>query len=183
MGILLAFAPFIAFAAVNRMIGPNQGLMAGAATAAVILIRDWMSPNRKPKVLELGTLFLFGGMAVYAILRAPRWSVMEVRLRVDLGLLALVLTTMAIRRPFTLQYARERNSTESRNSPVFIRTNYIITGVWAAAFAVLIAADLLMVYKPGMPPALGITITILALVGAFKFTQWYPERNVPSIAK
>jgi hypothetical protein len=177
MGILLAFAPFIAFAIINRLIGPTQGLVAGALASAILLIRDWMNPKRKPKVLELGTLFLFGGLALYAFLVGPRWSVVEVRLRVDAGLLILVLATMIIRRPFTLQYAREKVAVDSWGSPGFIRTNYIITGVWAAAFAVLIGADLLMVYRPNIPRAVGVIVTVLALVGAFQFTQWYPARR------
>lgn len=35
------------------------------------------------------------------------WPIAGVRLRVDLGLLPIVLLSMAIGRPFTLQYARE----------------------------------------------------------------------------
>ena len=38
MGILLAFAPFIAFAVVDRLIGPAQGLIAGAVTSVTQLL-------------------------------------------------------------------------------------------------------------------------------------------------
>jgi hypothetical protein len=47
MGILLAFAPFIAFAVVDRLIGPIQGLIAGAATSVVLLLREWISQKTK----------------------------------------------------------------------------------------------------------------------------------------
>src|SRR3712207_3880598 len=40
MGILLAFAPFIAFALVDRLAGPTEGLIAGAAVSAALLLRD-----------------------------------------------------------------------------------------------------------------------------------------------
>ena len=53
-------------------------------------------------------MFLFGGLAVYALLGGPAWTVIGVRLRVDAGLLLIVLASMAVGRPFTLQYARER---------------------------------------------------------------------------
>jgi hypothetical protein len=177
MGILLAFAPFIAFAITDRLFGSTPGLIAGTATSAALLIRDWTRRHGNPKVLETGTAALFGGLALYAILGGPRWtSVWDVRLRVDAGLLLIVLITMLIRKPFTLQYAREQVSMELWSSPEFIRTNYVITAVWAVAFVVLVIADLTLIYRPDLPPRVGITATILALVGAFKFTQWYPSR-------
>ncbi len=176
MGILLAFAPFIAFAVIDRLIGPTEGLVAGAVTSGALLIRDWMIAGRSPKILEVGTAILFGGLALYAVLGGPAWSIMGVRLRVDVGLLLIVLVTMIIGRPFTLQYAREQVPQEAWGSPEFIRTNYVITAVWALAFVVLVIADLILIYRPDLPPRIGIVATVLALVGAIKFTAWYPER-------
>ena len=87
------------------------------------------------------------------------------------------LTQEALGRPFTLQYAREQVAPELWASPEFIRTNYVITAVWALAFAVLVIADLILLYRPDLSPRLGIFLTIAALVGAVKFTSWYPERK------
>jgi hypothetical protein len=39
-----------------------------------------------------------------------------------------------------------------------------------------VAADLVLTFAPSVPPRVGIVATVLALVGAFKFTAWYPER-------
>jgi hypothetical protein len=183
VGILLAFAPFIAFAIIDRLVGPVQGLIAGAVTSAALLVRDLVSPGKKPKVLEIGTVILFGGLALYSVLGGPVWSIFGVRLRVDLGLLLIVLITMVIGRPFTLQYAREQVAKDLWTSPEFIRTNYIITAVWAGAFAILVIADLILIYRTDLPPRVGIIATVLALYGAFKFTQWYPARNAASAAK
>ena len=177
MGILLAFAPFIAFAVIDRLIGPTAGLLAGAAISAGLVLRDWMTPNRAPKVLEIGSVLLFGALALYALLGGPHWSVFGVRLCVDTGLLLIVLASMAIRKPFTLQYAQEQVPAAFWNSPEFWRTNYVITGIWALAFGVLVAADLVLLFVPGIPPRFGIIATVLALVGAIKFTSWYPERR------
>jgi hypothetical protein len=44
------------------------------------------------------------------------------------------------------------------------------------AFAVMVAADLVMLYATDLPPRIGIIATVLAIVGAVKFTSWYPER-------
>src|SRR5215475_780294 len=152
MGMLLAFAPFIAFALVDRAVGATEGLVAGAAVSAALLLRDWLTPGRSPKILEIGTVILFGALAAYAIFGGPTWSIVGVRLCVDLGLLLIVLASMALQRPFTLQYAREQVPSEFWTSPQFLRTNYVITAAWALAFFVLVMADLMLLYMPALPP-------------------------------
>jgi predicted membrane-bound dolichyl-phosphate-mannose-protein mannosyltransferase len=175
MGILLAFAPFIVFAIVDRAAGALAGLIAGAIVALILLVRDWLVVGRSVKILDIGTAFLFAGLVLYSLLAKPTWSVIAVRLCVDTGLLLIVLVSMAVGRPFTVQYAREQVKPEFWNSSEFRRTNYLITGVWALAFAVMVATELILLYAPGLPPRIGIIVIILALVGAVKFTGWYPE--------
>jgi hypothetical protein len=102
--------------------------LAGAAVSAVMLLRDWVTPGRTPKLLQIGTTLLFAGLALYSRMGGPQWSIVGVRLRVDTGLLAIVLASMALGRPFTLQYAREQVAPALWNSAVFMRTNYVITG-------------------------------------------------------
>jgi hypothetical protein len=176
MRVLLAFAPFIVFAVIDHLAGGTAGLVAGAAVSAVLVLRDWFGGVRAPKLLELGTVILFGALALYAVLSDPAWSLIGVRLRVDVGLLLIVLVSMAIRRPFTLQYAREQVSPELWDRPIFIRTNYIITAVWAVAFAVNAGADVALLYGPAPSAGIGVAATIAAIVAAFWFTSWYPRR-------
>jgi hypothetical protein len=180
MGILLAFAPFLAFAVVDRLIGPTQGLIAGAATSVALLLRDWIGLRRKPKILEIGTAILFAGLALYAVLGGSVWSIVGVRLRVDVGLLLIVLATLIIGKPFTLQYAREQVPQNLWDTPQFIRSNYVITGVWSGAFLILVLADLILIYRTDWPSKIGILASVLASVGAFKFTRWYPGRDTQS---
>jgi hypothetical protein len=52
----------------------------------------------------------------------------------------------------------------------------MITGAWALAFVVMMLAELALLYVPSLPPRVGIVSIIIALVGAVKFTAWYPER-------
>ena len=150
--------------------------------SAALLLRDWLSPNRSPKLLEIGTAALFGALALYTLMAHPAWSIMGVRLVVDAGLLLIVVVSIAIRQPFTLQYAREQVPQALWTSREFIRTNDVITAVWALAFAVLVAADVVLLTMPDLPPRFGIIATVLALVGAFKFTGWYPNRAAAEAA-
>jgi hypothetical protein len=175
MGILMAFAPFIAFAFIDRLVEPTQGLIAALIVSVALLVRDWVTPGRTPKILEIGTALLFGSLAFYTALAEPNWSVIGVRLCVDIGLFLIVLISMAVGRPFTLQYAREQVAPEFCSNPEFARVNTIITAVWAFAFFAMVMAELALLYIPDLPHPIGVIAIVLALVGAMKFTGWYPE--------
>ena len=176
MGILIAFAPFIVFVIVERLFGIPIGLAAGGLSSLGILLFDVAIRKKNVKVLELGTCLLFGGLLLLALIDDAEWSVMAVRLRVDAGLLLIVLFSLAVRRPFTLPYAREEVDRLLWDSREFIRTNYVISAVWALAFTLMVLADIVLIYEPQLPQKIGIIATIVAIVGAVKFTSWYPQR-------
>ncbi len=113
---------------------------------------------------------LFSGFAAYTRMTGESWNVPEVRLVVEAGLLLIVLASLAIGQPFTLHYAREAAPPETWSTPRFARVNRTITLVWAAAFAVPVLADAAMGSVPEIPRRLDILATVLALVGACKFT-------------
>ncbi len=130
-----------------------------------------------PKILEIGTALLFAGLAIYAIEEGQSWSVIGIRLRVDASLLLIVLISLMVGRPFTLQYARESVPSSLWQSPQLIHANYVITGAWSLAFAVMVIAELALLYVTNLPRQVGVITIVLALVGAFKFTSWYPQRG------
>ncbi|CAG2146150.1 hypothetical protein [Cupriavidus plantarum] len=177
MNILLGFSPFLAFAIVEHLLGILAGLTAGAVMALALVVRD-AATGRSVKVLEIGTVILFGALALYAWREQPAWSIAQVRMVVDAGLLGVVLASMAIGMPFTMQYARERVPPSLWRHPTFVRINYVITGVWALAFLALIGADVLMRTRPGA----GALLTVAALCAAVRFTQHYPRHVAASAA-
>jgi hypothetical protein len=176
MQILIAFAPFLVFAVVDRLFGSESGLVAGAIVALLLLLRDLFILRHAAKILDVGTAILFSGLSLYSLATKPEWSVIAVRLCVDCGLLLIVLISMLVGKPFTLQYAREQVAPALWDSPHFRRANFMISGVWALAFAVMVLTELALLYSPNKPPRAGVLVIILALVGAVKFTGWYPER-------
>jgi hypothetical protein len=136
MSILLGLTPFIVFFVIMRAVSPLAGLAAAFALSVLLGLRQWRR-GESVKVLEVGSLVLFGVLLLYTLIAAPDWTVATVRLAVDGGLLAIVLVSLAIGMPFTLQYARETVPKELWTSPLFMTTNRRITAVWAAAFAVM----------------------------------------------
>lgn len=176
MGMLLAFAPFIAYAVLQRTLGALPALAIAALISLALAARDAFTPGRHVKTLEIGSVVLFGGLALFTWLTKADWPILQVRLWVDAGLMLLVILTLVIRKPFTLAYAREQVPQEHWDSPQFLHVNDVITAGWAVAFAVLVLADLLMLYVPDVPLWIGVAVTLAALAGAIQFTKWYPDR-------
>jgi len=175
MSILLGLSPFIVFFVLMRFVSPVAGLVGALVVSALLGVRMWVR-GESIKVLEIGTLVLFGALTGYTLIAAPQWTVATVRLAVDAGLLAIVVVSLAIGRPFTLQYAREQVPEQFWALPVFIVTNRIISTVWALAFAVLVAADAAAEYVPAIPVRVDVAASIAVLAFAFWFTRWYPAR-------
>ena len=185
MSTFLGLAPFIAFFVLMRMSTPLVALAAAFIISAVLIGRARLRGGGV-KILELGSLILFGGLTLYTLAAHPPWSVAGVKLAVDGGLAVVVLISLAIRRPFTLQYAREQVAPEYWRQPLFIRTNNIITGVWAAEFLIATACDAAAIYVPAIPLTAEIVVSIAALVIAIWFTASYParvRRRLPGTAR
>jgi len=56
-----------------------------------------------------------------------------------------------------------------------VQANYVITGAWSLAFVLMAAANLLVIYLPGLPLWTGIALAFAARNSALYFTKWYPE--------
>ncbi|MFH5924979.1 hypothetical protein [Roseomonas xinghualingensis] len=171
MNLLASFAPFIIFAVLIHLGLTEPALWAGALVAAGLILRDRLLLRRSVKLLELGTMVLFAGLALYTAFTAQAWTIPLARLVVDAGLLVIVLLSLAIGLPFTLQYAREDTPEAIWAEPEFLATNRSITAVWAGAFAVLTVADAIMAFMPQVPHGFGVLLTVAALYGAFRFTK------------
>lgn len=169
MNLLLSFAPFFVFAIAAHLGLTSAGLWAAAIVSLVLLAKERLA-GRSFKILEVGTLILFAALALFTTVTRFDWTIPQARLVVDSGLLVIVLVSLAIGRPFTLQYARESTSPDIWNHPQFLSVNRRITLVWAAAFAVVVLADLGMAFVPQIHHGLLVLLTIAALVLAFKYT-------------
>jgi hypothetical protein len=170
----LGFAPYIALFLFMQVGSIDAGLWAALVVAMLIAGRNW-TRSGSLKVLEAGTVLLFAALVVFTAVQHWKWTVMAVRLPVDAGLLAIVLVSLVIGRPFTLQYARERVAEQYWHTPLFLAINRRISSVWAGAFTVLVVAHAAVIFGPQVPWWLDIVVTIFALAAALTFTAWYPE--------
>jgi hypothetical protein len=172
MNLLLGFAPFLLFAVLMQL-SPSLALWVAFAAAFALGIRSFLE-SRILKTLDWGSVALFGLLAVFAEFIPPNVTLSTVRLAVDGGLLIIVVVSLVLREPFTLQYAREQAPRELWSSAPFIRTNYVVTIVWAAAFAIMTAADAAATFTAQLPLAEAVMLGLAALAGALTFTYQYP---------
>lgn len=173
MSLLLGLAPFLAFFVVMRVVSPLAGLIAAATVSTLLCIRMYRQ-GKAIKILEIGSLLLFASLVLYTWIAMPTWTVATVRLAVDGGLLAIVLVSLAIGNPFTMQYAREQVPKEYWDRPQFLAANRVITAAWAGAFAVMAGADAAAEYMPAMPLWIDVSLSVAAFAAATGFTIWYP---------
>jgi hypothetical protein len=174
MGLFLILAPFGAFNLL-MMVAPTAVSLFGAATLAFGIVGYDILRGGSVKLLATGSVLLFGALGGYITLIDGSFGAAAVRLAVDSGVLALALLSLAIRLPFTLQYARERIDPEIVKLPHFVRVNYILTWAWTGAFLLMLVADMLAVYIPSLPLWLGMAIAFAARNSAVYFTRWYPK--------
>ena len=174
MALFLILAPFATFATLMTLTSVKVSLAAAAAIGFGLV--GWDLFKRRPlKMLTTGAMILFVGLCLYHLLAKDELNPVTVRLIVDTGVLAIALGSIAIRKPFTIQYAREVVAAEVYTQPRFIKTNYILTWVWSAAFVLMLAADIVSIYLPSMPLWVCAAIAFAARNSATYFTQWYPK--------
>lgn len=166
---VIAFLPFIAFAVLTGPLGASAALLVGAAVSVVLILRGWLR-GQTPKILEIGSVVLFLAISAYIHFTAHDEPIAVVKLAVDVGLFTIVLGSLLAGTPFTLQYAREQTPPELWHDPRFLRINARITTAWAIAFAVLVLADALLAFAPGVPKTVGIVATVAAIGGASAYT-------------
>jgi hypothetical protein len=174
MMIFLILAPFAAFAGLTMVSSAPVSLFGAAAVALATIAYDYFR-GCSTKILASGSAILFVALGGYLSLVDSTWSMSSVRLAVDSGVLTISLLSIALRYPFTLQYALEVVDAETTRLPGFMRANYIITGAWTAAFLLMVIANVAMIYVPGLPLWTGLAIALAARNSAALFTKWYPK--------
>jgi hypothetical protein len=171
------FVPWIIFWVVAGSPSTWEYGAIGAAVAAIMLAGPWAGIGRL-KMLDVLTIVFFVAVAIMgAVAGANDRDWMDRYSTVissgALGLLALVSLAFV---PFTEQYARESTPPEVWRLPGFRKVNRVLTLVWALAFIATAVLGYIAVIAPGTSDWTNWILPIALIVGAFKFTNWYPER-------
>lgn len=170
MGIFLSFLPWIAFWVLSGR--ENYQIAVLAATVVVIILNMRDIKRRSIKILDLGTLIFFIILTGISFSSEALWIDHYSAPLSDGAMFLIAGISLVIRKPFTLQYAYEQVDPKFWKTPGFYTTNRTISTVWCVAFAVNAVLAYLYVKHPYM---IDWVIHIIILVGAIKFTAWYPD--------
>jgi hypothetical protein len=172
VNLVLGFVPFILFDVLMRL-SIDMALWVAFAAAFTLGIRSFLD-TRVLKTLDAGSTALFGVLALYKGFIQPGLSAEAVMLAVEGGLLAVMIASLVLHEPFTLQYAREQVAPEQWGSQAFLRANYVVTAVWMAALAVMTAADAAATLTPALSSTIAALVGLVALAAALTFSLRYP---------
>lgn len=174
---VVGFAPWIIYWVVAN--SPSTwlyGALAAAIAAVVLAIPD--ARARKLKILDVATVIFFVVLFLVGLfVGAEDRDWMDTYSNpLSSAVLALIALSSLAFVPFTEQYARESTPREYWDEPTFKRINRVLTLMWGVVFAAIAICGLLAVKVPGTYDWTNWVIPIALLVGAFKFTAWYPDK-------
>jgi hypothetical protein len=174
MAIFLILAPYGAYTFLMLVTSATSSVFAASAICLATVAID-VARGRSAKILAVGSAILFAAIGLTIVLIDPKLGTLAVKLSVDIGIFVISLGSMLVRRPFTLQYAVEAVPAETAAMPGFLTANYIITGAWTAAALLMMAANIVLIYFPGLPVWSSLAVAFAARNSAIYFTKWYPE--------
>ena len=182
---VLTFVPWIIFWVVA---GPRTWEVASgcALLASVLLLLVGLdtAPIRfqTPKILDIGTAACFLALVIVGLF-ADRHDLIGLERysqAISSGALgAIVVISIALRHPFTEQYARDGVPEEVWHTPQFRRMMVTMSAVWAVIFAVMALLGLIAetgLDGAGSSDVLNWYIPIGLVIVGFKFNDWYPAQ-------
>ncbi|WLB57210.1 hypothetical protein [Bradyrhizobium japonicum] len=174
MAIFLILAPYGAYTFLMLVTSATISVFAASAICLATITID-VARGRSVKILAMGSAIVFAAIGLYLALIDPKLGTLGVKLSVDIGIFVISLGSMLVRHPFTLQYAVETVPAETAAMPGFLTANYVITGAWTAAALLMMAANIALLYVPGLPLWSVLAVAFAARNSAIYFTKWYPE--------
>jgi hypothetical protein len=173
MTIFLILAPFGIYTLLMLVTSATVSVFAAAAICLATIAID-LAYGRSVKILPAGSAIVFAMIGFTLALLHPQLSTLGIKLSVDIGIFVIALGSILVRKPFTLQYAVESVPAEIAAMPGFLRVNYIITAAWTAAALLMMVANIVLLYVPGLPIWLSLAVAFAARNSAIYFTKWYP---------
>ncbi|GAB0102760.1 hypothetical protein JMUB6875_17300 [Nocardia sp. JMUB6875] len=170
MSYLRTFAPWIVYAVI-----PSQYWQWSALIAVVISVASIAQQRRAGRgwdalIIDLGSAVFFAAVTVLAF-ADPDTALHAYMPAISSGVLALIAgISLLIRVPFTLPIAKQTTPQELWDQPLFIRTAYVLTSVWTAAFVIGCVALTALAHGSS---GLRTTVQVLAFVIPVVFTIRY----------
>jgi hypothetical protein len=180
--LLLSFAPWLSFLIIahDSLLRVKIGLI----VALVLTVGMGVLRLHRGIILWVGVIF-FGAATVAVLVFEDTWTLRHLGVLAN-GALALgAWLTIALRKPFTLDYAKDHVDPSLWNDPLFIRTNVLMTAVWATSFTINAALAFGKMQHVALSELTYELLGYAILIGTAVFTVWYPEhlRRAKAVAQ
>lgn len=175
---LAGIAPWVVLSVVS---GPGRFEEAAAAALGLALLTLWVGSRRGVPVhaLEVFGAVFFVVLAALGLLASDAvisWLEVWAGEVSNIALALFAIVGLLVRKPFTIAYAKDTTPEEYWGTPLFMRVNYVISAVWAAAFTcnAIVGALGDTVWRDGDFWTAWI-LPIAAILAAVEFTEFYPD--------
>lgn len=176
---IAGIAPWVLFSVLSS---PGRFEVAVCSALGLSVLTLWIGLRRGVAVYALDALSV-AFFAVLAVIGLVASDGMIGFLEIWAGeltnvvLAVFVIGTILIRRPFTLAYAKKQAPEEYWDTALFKKINYMISGVWAAAFVFSAVVGLIgdAVLKDPNNFWTGWVLQLGALFFAIAYTEFYPD--------
>lgn len=92
------------------------------------------------------------------------------------GTLALICwVSILIRKPFTIQYAKETVEKDKWNHPLFWKINYILSAFWGFIFLFHLSIHFVEIYFFSINSLVANFLSYGSTIFAILFTTWFPD--------
>jgi hypothetical protein len=170
--LLLAFLPWISLLVIAH--GGMLRLKIGLVVALVLSVVMGVARLHRGVILWAGlTFFIFATLAVVAF--DNMWTARHMGVLANGMLASSTWLTVVLKRPFTLEYAREHVDPSLWSDPLFMKTNVVLTSLWGSIFTVNAVLAWGKMEQFVLPELAYEIISYTLLVGTVVFTNWYPK--------
>jgi hypothetical protein len=169
---LFSFAPWICFLIIahDSMFRLKLGIIVAALLSVVMAVIRL----HRGVIMWVGILFFLYAIVAVVFLN-DMWAVRHMGVLANSALAAGVWAGIVIKRPFTLEYAREHTDPSQWDNPVFLNTNYILTTIWAVVFTINASLAWQRSTRPALTGWEYEAISYSLLVSAMFASTWYPQ--------
>jgi hypothetical protein len=174
MSQLRSFAPWIAYPAASALFGWQAGAAVALGFCIVGLARDGRSAATD--TFRMAALVFFAALSAVAYADPATVLHQYVPALIPATLAAAAAVSIVVARPFTVTFAKRVAPREFWDTPLFVHINVVLTGVWAASFA--ITAAIIAITLTVAPHAVGILVgaQVAGFVVPMRITRWYPAK-------
>ncbi len=174
---VISFAPWLVLKILTSIPFSDPLTRLKTALFIAMLICLYQSKKAVKGFIFWGSIGFFSFSFVTVVLMTNMWIIGHLGLLSQLTMCAIAWGSILFRRPFTLDYAKEYVPQEFWTHPLFLRKNYLITGVWGCYFLLGVAINEIRIYEPQVSHLLLEVVDNASMIAIILFTSHASKRR------